>query len=260
MTNQGVQIKREGRVLEITLDRPEAGNEINAGMFNLMLDAMAHAARDGLGVLRLRANGPVFCTGRERAGQDAVSIRQEVARLIAFKQAIRLSPLITVAEVQGDAAGFGMGMAILCDFTLVASTATLSFPEMRKGLPPAAIMAYVGRHALPKQVFPLILLASDFTASHAREIGLVTTVCSPETLAASTEALIAQILAMDPDGARQCKAYFQQALEDDVETNFRLATELLTVESLRLRNRAAAQPAPAAARTGNGAVDAIPLS
>lgn len=260
MTNQGVQIKREGRVLEITLDRPEAGNEINAGMFNLMLDAMAQAAHDGMGVLRLRANGPVFCTGRERAGQDAVSIRQEVARLIAFKQAIRLSPLITVAEVQGDAAGFGMGMAILCDFTLVASTATLSFPEMRKGLPPAAIMAYVGRHALPKQVFPLILLGSDFTPDHAREIGLVTTVCSPKTLASSTEALIEQILAMDPDGARQCKAYFQQALEDDVETNFRLATELLTVESLRLRNRAAAQPAPAAARTGSGAVDPIPLS
>jgi hypothetical protein len=61
--------------------------------------------------------------------------------------------LITIAEVQGDAFGFGFGLAILCDFTLVSSSAKLAFPEMRKGLPPAAIMAYLGRYALPKQVF-----------------------------------------------------------------------------------------------------------
>jgi hypothetical protein len=58
-----------------------------------------------------------------------------------------------IAEVQGDAFGFGFDLAILCDFTLVSSSAKLAFPEMRKGLPPAAIMAYLGRYALPKQVF-----------------------------------------------------------------------------------------------------------
>jgi methylglutaconyl-CoA hydratase len=66
---------------------------------------------------------------------------------------LRASALITIAEVQGDAFGFGFGLAILCDFTLVSSSAKLAFPEMRKGLPPAAIMAYLGRYALPKQVF-----------------------------------------------------------------------------------------------------------
>ena len=46
---------------------------------------------------------------------------------------------------------------------MVAATAILSFPEMRKGLPPAAIMAYLGRHALPKRIFPLVVLAPDIT-------------------------------------------------------------------------------------------------
>lgn len=94
----------------------------------------------------------MFCTGRGRAGRDAVSIRSEVARLIALKRLVRGTSMISIAEVNGDAHGFGFGLAILCDFTLVSSRATLAFPEMRKGLPPAAIMAYVGRYSEPRAV------------------------------------------------------------------------------------------------------------
>lgn len=127
-----------------------------------------------------------------------------------------------------------MGLAVLCDFTLVASGAALSFPEMRKGLPPAAIMAYLGRYALPKRVFPLVLLGGQFTPAQALEAGLVTTVCSPATLVAETDALVDRLLALDPDGVRQCKLFFRAAQEAAVEDNFRHATDLLTVESLRL--------------------------
>lgn len=259
MSHAGVQIHRDGRVLDITLDRPEAGNEINASMFEQILAALDSAAKDGLGVLRLRATGAAFCMGRERAGHDAVSIRNEVTRLIALKRAIRNSPLICVAQVQGDAAGFGMGLAILCDFAVVAATATLSFPEMRKGLPPAAIMAYLGHYALPKRVFPMILLARDFTPAQALDAGLITHVCAPEALRDETDTLIEAILAMDPDGARQCKAYFLQALESDLEANFRLATEMLTVESLRLRSRAEA-PHTLDSHADHGSVDPARLS
>jgi methylglutaconyl-CoA hydratase len=262
VSSEGVLVHRTGRVLEITLDRPEQGNEIHAAMFERILGAMDQAARDGLGVLRLRATGPAFCTGRERAGHDAVSIRQEVARLISLKRAIRTSPLICVAQVQGDAAGFGMGLAVLCDFAMVASTARLSFPEMRKGLPPAAIMAYLGQYGLPKRVFPMVLLARDFTPAQALEAGLISGVCAPDELAVATDDLVDAILAMDPDGVRQCKAYFQQALQSDVETNFRLATEMLTVESLRLRARAEAPPAATTPPTHAhaGTADPAPLS
>ena len=123
-------------VLSFTLQTPEPGNEISGRMMDAMLEALATRAADPqMRVLRLRAEGPAFCTGRERAGRTPVSIRAEVGRLIALKKALRASPLITVAEVQGDAHGFGMGLAMLCDFTLVSSSARLAFPEMRKGLP-----------------------------------------------------------------------------------------------------------------------------
>jgi methylglutaconyl-CoA hydratase len=235
MSASGVRIERDGDVLVMTLDNPAAGNEITGVMFDAMLEALrAEAASPRARVLRIRAEGEAFCLGRERAGRDEASIRAEVARVIALKHAVMESPLISVAEVQGNAAGFGIGLAVVCDFTVVAETAILSFPEMRKGLPPAAIMAYLGRYALPKRIFPLILLAPDFTAAHARDIGLVTQVSRREALRGDVDDLIRRILALDSDAVRQCKAFFLAAQEAPIDENFSRATDLLTARSLRL--------------------------
>jgi methylglutaconyl-CoA hydratase len=235
-----VRIVESAGVLSFTLDNPTAGNEISGAMFADMLEALnRQSATPTARVLRIRANGPAFCTGRERAGTDAASMRAEIARLIATKKALRGTSLITIAEVQGDAHGFGLGLAMLCDFTLVSSAAGLAFPEMRKGLPPAAIMAYLGHYALPKATFPLVLLGDRFTPATALAAGLVTEVCEPEALSARADAVVDRILALDPEGARQCKSFFQAAQEGTLEQNFQLATEALVVNSLRLRDAAA---------------------
>ena len=234
-----VQIAEAGGVLTFTLNRPDAGNEIDGAMFDAMLAALASAAAPGgPRVLRVRASGAVFCTGRERAGTDAASMRAEVARLIALKKALRATSMITLAEVQGDAHGFGMGLAILCDFTLVSNAATLAFPEMRKGLPPAAIMAYLNRYALPKAAFPLVLFGDRFAPTQARDIGLVSEVCAPDALTSRADALVDRILALDADGVRHCKAFFQSAQEATLDQNFRHAAQALVVDSLRLRDAA----------------------
>ncbi|MFM0061404.1 enoyl-CoA hydratase/isomerase family protein [Paraburkholderia phytofirmans] len=232
---QPVLIERAGDVLSFTLNRPEAGNEISGPMFDAMAAALrSEAAEPSARVLRIRASGDTFCTGRERAGRDTVSIRAEVARLIELKRLLRGATMISLAEVQGDAHGFGFGLAILCDFTLVSSHATLAFPEMRKGLPPAAIMAYVGRYALPKALFPMVLFGDPITPAAALQAGLITQVCEPAALREDADALTDRILSLDDAGARQCKAFFQAAEESSIEQNFRSATDMLTVASLRL--------------------------
>ena len=230
-----VLIEQTGDTLTFTLNRPDAGNEVSGAMFDAMSAALrSEAVEPKARVLRLRANGDVFCTGRERAGRDAVSIRAEVARLIELKRLLRNTSLISIAQVQGDAFGFGFGLAILCDFTLVSSSARLGFPEMRSGLTPAAIMAYLGRYALPKAVFPMVLFGDAITPELAVQAGLVTRVCEPASQHAEADALAERILSLDEAGARQCKAFFLAAQESSVEHNFRSATDMLTVNALRL--------------------------
>ncbi|HEX9465182.1 MAG TPA: enoyl-CoA hydratase-related protein [Alphaproteobacteria bacterium] len=225
-------IEHSGNELLFTLDNGP-GNQVTGAMMDAMMAALAaeHAAPRAR-VLRLRARGPAFCTGRERAGRDVESLRREAQRIIEYKRALRATNLISIAEVQGDAAGFGFGLAILCDFSLIAETASLSFPEMKHGLPPAAIMAYLGDFALPRHAFPLVLFGDPITPRRALEIGLISQVAAPADLKRDADALAARILALKPAAVRRCKEFFQIVQQNTFDQNCRLAVEALTVGSL----------------------------
>ena len=231
-------IQRAPDVLTFILDNPTHGNEVTGQMFDAMLaELRSEAANPVARVLRIRARGKVFCTGRERAGRDAESVRKEVTRLIEFKHTLRTSPLISVAEVQGDAFGFGLGMAIVCDFVLVAENASLAFPEMRSGLAPCAIMAYLGEYALPRFAFPLVLFGDAISPIRALQIGLISQICAPEQLVGEANALVARILRLDPGAARQCKEFFLSAQQHSFDQNCQRAIEALTEGSLALLDK-----------------------
>lgn len=234
----GVIIERAADLLTFTLNNSAHGNEITGAMFDAMLaELRAEASRPAARVLRLRARGPVFCTGRERAGRNAAAIRRESARILDFKRALRNSPLITVAEVQGDAFGFGFGMALLCDFALVAEHATLKFPEMRSGLAPTAIMSYVFEYTLPRFAFPLVLFGDPIDPPRAQQIGLISQVCPADRLTAEAEALVQRILSLDPVATRRCKEFFRSAQQNSFDQNCRHAVKALTAGSLALLAR-----------------------
>jgi methylglutaconyl-CoA hydratase len=234
----GVVIERAGDVLNFTLNNSEHENEVTGAMFDAMLaELRREAARPSARVLRLRARGKFFCTGRERAGRDAATIHHESARLIEFKRALRVSPLISVAEVQGDAFGFGFGLAIVCDFVYVAENAALGFPEMKSGLAPAAIMAYLGEYALPRFVFPLLLFGDPIAPQQAQQIGLISQVSPMGNLASDVDAIIERILRLDPNAARNCKEFFLAAQQNSFDQNCRLATEALTAGSMAALSR-----------------------
>ena len=71
-TRLGVKIERAGDVLTFVLDNADHGNEIDGAMFDAMLSELqCEVSRPVALVLRIRARGKVFCTGRERAGRLA---------------------------------------------------------------------------------------------------------------------------------------------------------------------------------------------
>jgi len=234
----GVLIERAGEVLNFTLDNSEQGNEVTGAMFDAMLSELRREAESpSARVLRIRARGKVFCTGRERAGRDVASVRAESERIIEFKRALRLAPVISAAEVQGDAFGFGFGLAIVCDFVYVAENAALGFPEMHSGLAPTAIMAYLGEYALPRFAFPLVLFSDPITPQQAQQIGLISHVSPPSMLTSDVDSLIERILRLDPAAVRNCKEFFQTAQQNSFDENCRLATEALTAGSMAVLSR-----------------------
>src|SRR5216683_8277955 len=82
-----VEIHRSPDVLTFTLNNPDHGNEVTGPMFDAMLaELRSESPQPRARVLRIRARGKVFCTGRERAARDLDSVRAEVSRLIDFKR------------------------------------------------------------------------------------------------------------------------------------------------------------------------------
>jgi methylglutaconyl-CoA hydratase len=232
-TTPSVAIERADEILTFTLDNPSHGNEVTGAMFDAMLGELgSEVTRPRARVLRIRARGKVFCTGRERAGRDLATLRRESERIIEFKRALRTSPLVSIAEVHGDAFGFGFGLAIVCDFVLVAQNASLGFPEMRHGLAPSAIMSYLGEYLLPRHAFPLVLFGDAISARRALEIGLISEVCPAAGLGKQAELLGKRILQLEAGAARRCKEFFLSAQQHSFDENSRLAVEALTVGSM----------------------------
>jgi hypothetical protein len=67
----GLVIERAGEVLTFTLDHADHGNQFTGAMFDAVLATLQEeASRPSARVLRIRARGKVFCTGRERAARD----------------------------------------------------------------------------------------------------------------------------------------------------------------------------------------------
>jgi methylglutaconyl-CoA hydratase len=235
VSSTGVIIDRTADVLTFILDNSSHGNEVTGRMFDAMLaELRAESSKHRARVLRIRARGDVFCTGRERAGRTPAAIRRESARILKFKAALRSSPLISIAEVQGDAFGFGFGLAIVCDFALVAENASLAFPEMRHGLAPVAILSYLGEYALPRFTFPLVLFGDPISPHRALQIGLISQVCAADRLSAEADTLVERILQLDPEAVRRCKNFFLNAQQHSFDQNCRLAVAALTKGSLAL--------------------------
>ena len=237
-TGNGVLIDRTSDVLTFTLDNSGHGNEVTGLMFDAMLaELRKEAAKPRARVLRIRARGDVFCTGRERSARTPGAIRREAARILKFKVALRSTPLINIAEVQGNAFGFGFGLAILSDFPLAAEHVSLGFPEMRHGLAPTAIMAYLGEYALPRFAFPLVLLGEPIDAHRAQQIGLISQVFPADRLTSEADALVERILRLNPAAVRQCKEFFLRAQQNSFAKNCRLSVDALTKGSLALLAR-----------------------
>src|SRR5262249_48386109 len=64
-------------------------------------------------VLLLSAAGPNFCLGRERTAMTPEDVYLMTRELAELNAALVTSRLAVVAEVAGDAAGFGVGLAAL---------------------------------------------------------------------------------------------------------------------------------------------------
>jgi enoyl-CoA hydratase len=203
MDGGGVAVERtrHGRVLVITLRRPEKRNAIDEESA-LGIDASLNELEDddGLWVGILTGGTTVFSAGTDlRLGSGPGTERGGPYGIIRRR---RSKPLI--AAVEGPALGGGMEIVLACDLVVASTTATFGLPEVRRGL--LALYGGVFRSArsLPPNVAREIVLTGDpIDAVRAERHGLVNAVTEPGAALDGAMALAERICANAPVAVRQ---------------------------------------------------------
>ena len=202
-----VLAKRAGRVLTLTLNRPDKRNALSADLVGALQDALAEAAHDeALRVIVLTGAGSTFSAGADLAALQALQTASEEENLADSRhlaglfEAIIRHPKPIIAKVNGHAIAGGCGLAAACDFALVAEGAKLGFTETRIGFVPAIVAVFVLRRLGEVAARDLLLRGHLLPAEEAARIGLVTRAVLPQYLDAEVDAL-AQELAAETSGS-----------------------------------------------------------
>ncbi len=189
---------------------------------------------EGAHVLRLRAVGDSFCLGRERGGTTPAEVRTEAEVLVSLMRALRRTRLVTVAEVQGDAAGFGVGLAAACDVAVALESARFSFPEVGIGLAPALVLAWLPRVIGEREAFWLTATGETITAARAVELSLVNaTAGSVEELRKQSDERVAALLRRSPRVHGDIKDMIRMFAEVGDDAALDVSLDRLVVGSLR---------------------------
>jgi enoyl-CoA hydratase/carnithine racemase len=120
----------------VTVNRPEARNALTWDMYDALVDACDKAEADReVRVLIIRGSGGAFAAGTDISQfRDFADGNAGVAyerRLDAVIDRIERLPIVTIAEVDGAAAGGGCAIALACDLRICSERAKFGVPVSR---------------------------------------------------------------------------------------------------------------------------------
>lgn len=251
-TEGPIRTRRDGAILEVTLDRPKA-NAIDLATSRIMGQVFrAFRDEDSLRVAILRAEGgKFFCPGwdlKAAAAGDAVDGDYGVGGFGGLQELPNLNKPV-IAAVNGICCGGGLELALSCDLILASDNATFALPEIRSGT-----VADAASIKLPKRIpyhvaMDLLLTGRWFDAEEALRWGLLKEITTPDDLLPKAWDL-ARLLASGPplvyaaikEVVREAEALrFQDALNRVTKRQLATVDRLYSSEDQREGARAFAE-------------------
>jgi enoyl-CoA hydratase len=175
-----VLTERAGRVLVVTINRPDQRNAVNAAVAEGIAKAMDELDGDAdlsLGILTGEGKG--FCAGMDlKAFVAGESPYYGDRGFAGITQRAAEKPLI--AAIEGFAVAGGLEVALSCDLIVAARGARLGIPEVKRSLVAAGGGLLRLPRVLPRNVAMELALTGDpIDAERAHALGLVNRLAEP---------------------------------------------------------------------------------
>jgi methylglutaconyl-CoA hydratase len=212
-----LHVRRDGAVERVTLNRPDVRNAFNEEVIaELTAWANATAQDSSLRVVILAGAGKVFSAGADAnwmakmVGYSREDNVRDATRMAEMFLALDTLPAAVVGRIHGAALGGGAGLTAICDIAVADDTAVFGFTETKLGILPAVISPYVLPKIGPSAARELFLTGMRFSATRAREIGLVHAAVPAAALDTAIDGYVAELLSASPTGIAASKALIRQ--------------------------------------------------
>ena len=176
-----VIITHHQRVSELTLNRADKLNALNADLVDGLLQGVADAVARQSQLLVIRGAGRAFCAGFDLSGLDRMTDADLLLRFVRIEtllQAIYTAPMPTLALVQGRCVGAGADIVAACSRRVATADSRFRMPGLQFGivLGTRRLAALIGSDAARD----ILQTSRVFDAEHAKSCGFLTDVCASD--------------------------------------------------------------------------------
>ncbi|MSQ36069.1 MAG: enoyl-CoA hydratase/isomerase family protein [Dehalococcoidia bacterium] len=241
---QTIALERRGPLLEVTLNRPEALNSVDGRMHEELPRLFAEIDVDpAVEVVVLTGAGRAFCAGGDMAWlQELIEQPYAWHRVASEGRRIVLSILEArqpvIAKLNGAAVGLGATIALSCDVTFAADTASIGDPHVRVGLVAGdggsvlwpALIGYA-------RARELLYTGAMLPAPRAAELGLINRCVPAAELAAQVEAFALELATGARRAVQWTKAAINAPLRQALTANLDLSLALEGLSNLTADHR-----------------------
>lgn len=175
-----LNIQDQGDIKVVELNRPQFKNAFNPEMISEITETFHQLSLDkNIRAVVLKGSGSAFCAGADLNWMKSMvdfSFEENKAdseKLWNMFEAIAFCEAPVIGLVHGAAYGGALGLIAACDYVIAEEKTQFCFSEVKLGLSPAVISAFILRKCADAFVRPYMLNAEVFDAKSAYHMGLV---------------------------------------------------------------------------------------
>lgn len=202
---------REGRVLRMTLNRPNENNLLNGAALRALAAALEGAQQDGgVGCVLLDAAGSMFCAGLDLEEMAAGSEGAEAAavRVFGFRTWSK-KPL--VLAVGGPCLGAGVGLAANAHVVVASQGVQFGLTEIRQGAWPFHTQRAVEEAIGVRRTVEMALTGRLFSSAEALQFGLVHEIAPAFELDDRASGMAMHLASLSPGAVRRGLEFMRAA-------------------------------------------------
>ncbi len=191
-----IHMERDGRVVKLWLNRPQARNALNRALLTELMSLLQPLDSDpDIGCFLIFGQPQFFSAGAD-IREMAAHTQHEMTRQDYFAEWQQFCQLRTpkVVAVSGYAFGGGCELMMMCDVAIAAESARFAQPEVKLGVMPGIGATQRLTHLAGKtKAMDIMLTGRELTAQEAEQAGLLSRVVADEQLHATASEVAHQI-------------------------------------------------------------------